>query len=106
MTIKTRRHMRLHLPISCAAAACLAGNASAQSWVTFSNQTASRLVASPALVVGDNLEKDFATGDFDRDGDVDVICARKFPGSIEGGRAELLLMNEDGVLVDRTSEYG
>ena len=98
--------MRLHVPIAIAAAAFAAGPASAQSWVNFSNQTASRLVAPPALVVGDNLEKDFATGDFDRDGDTDIICARKFPGSIEGGRAKLLLMNEDGVLVDRTTEYG
>lgn len=99
------------MPGTTAAAACaaaLAGSAPAlaQSWVNFTNQTASRLVASPALVVNDNLEKDFATGDFDRDGDTDVICARKFPGSIEGGRAKLLLMNEGGVLVDRTSAYG
>ena len=98
--------MRADVPIAIAAAACAAGSAAAQSWVTFSNQTSSRLVAPPALVVGDNLEKDFATGDFDRDGDTDIICARKFPGSIEGGRAKLLLMNEGGVLVDRTAEYG
>ena len=98
--------MRLHLPIAMAVAACAAGTAAAQSWVNFSNQTASRLVAPASMVVGDNLEKDFATGDFDLDGDTDVICARKFPGSIEGGRAKLLLMNEGGVLVDRTAEYG
>lgn len=98
--------MRLHVPIAITAAACAAGSAAAQSWVNFSNQTASRLVAPPALVVGDNIEKDFATGDFDRDGDTDIICVRKFPGSIEGGRPELLLMNEGGVLVDRTTEYG
>jgi hypothetical protein len=98
--------MRIHLSIAIAAAACATGTAMAQSWVTFSNQTASRLVAPPSMVVGDNLEKDFATGDFDRDGDTDVICARKFPGSIEGGRAKLLLMNEGGVLVDRTAAYG
>jgi len=93
-------------PLAALAAAATASAAHAQAWVTFSNQTASRLVASPALVVNDNLEKDFAVGDFNRDGQVDVVCARKFPGSIEGGRSKILLMNEGGVLVDRTSEYG
>ena len=78
----------------------------AQSWVTFSNQTASRLVAAPSLIGADNLEKDFATGDLDRDGDVDLVCMRKFPGSIQGGFRNIIFMNEGGVLVDRTEQYG
>ena len=80
--------------------------ATAQSWVTFSQQTSSRLVASPSLIGADNLEKDFAWGDFDRDGDTDLICVRKFPGSIQGGFRNILFMNEGGVLVDRTVELG
>ncbi|MFO0873662.1 MAG: FG-GAP-like repeat-containing protein [Phycisphaerales bacterium] len=82
----------------------LAPSALAQ-WVNFSNQTATRLVAAPSLVVNDNLEKDFAWGDLDNDGDVDLVVVRKFPGSIQGGMRNLLLMNEGGVLVDRTTEY-
>jgi len=77
----------------------------AQNWVNYTNQTSSRLLMSPSLQ-NDNLEKDFAFGDFDRDGDVDLICVRKFPGSITGGFPNILLMNEGGILVDRTAEYG
>ncbi|MFM9098551.1 MAG: FG-GAP-like repeat-containing protein, partial [Phycisphaerales bacterium] len=69
-------------------------------------QTSSRLVASPSLIGADNLEKDFAWGDFDRDGDTDLVCMRKFPGSIQGGFRDILFMNEGGVLVDRTLEFG
>jgi hypothetical protein len=77
----------------------------AQSWVNFANETSTRLVMSPSLQ-GDNLEKDFAIGDFDRDFDLDLVCMRKFPGSITGGFRDLLLMNEGGILIDRTVEYG
>jgi len=88
------------------AAAALPGLAVAQSWVTLSNQTATRLVASPTVIGANNQEKDFAWGDLDRDGDIDLVCMLKFPGSIQGGYRNLLLMNESGVLVDRTVEYG
>ena len=86
-------------------ASLIATSASAQ-WVNYVNETSTRLVASPSLVVSDNLEKDFAWGDFDHDGDTDVVCMRKFPGSIQGGFRDILLMNEGGVLVDRTVEFG
>lgn len=95
-----------HFGAAATAALFVAASAGAQSWVTFSNQTSTRLVASPSLVVLDNLEKDFAWGDFDRDGDTDLACMRKFPGSVQGGFRDILFMNEGGVLVDRTVEYG
>ncbi len=88
-----------------AASSLLASSASAQ-WVNYVNQTSSRVIASPSLLVNDNLEKDFEIADFDRDGDQDLICVRKFPGSIQGGFRNILFMNEGGVLVDRTVEYG
>jgi hypothetical protein len=91
--------------IGLAAAAVAAAPVSAQ-WVNYVNETATRLVASPSLLVNDNLEKDFGWGDFDQDGDVDLACMRKFPGSIQGGFRDILFMNENGVLVDRTAEYG
>ena len=81
--------------------------ASAQgAWVNYVNQTSSRIVASSTLIGPDNLEKDFGWGDFDQDGDVDIACMRKFPGSIQGGFRDILFMNEGGILVDRTLEYG
>ncbi len=75
-------------------------------WATFTKETSTRMVASSSLIVNPNLEHDFATGDFDHDGDLDLICMRKFPGSVQGGFRDILFMNESGVLVDRTSEFG
>ena len=102
--------MRIHtLPtqfLALASALACTGSALAQNWVTYSNQTSTRLVAAAALIGADNHEKDFAWGDLDQDGDIDLICVRKFPGSIQGGARNLLLMNEGGVLTDRTAEYG
>ena len=96
----------MHTNTALTAALLLAAPAFGQQWVTFSGQTSSRLVASPALIGADNLEKDFAWGDFDRDGDTDLVCMRKFPGSIQGGFRDILFMNEGGMLVDRTVEFG
>ncbi|MSQ90689.1 MAG: hypothetical protein EXS01_04750, partial [Phycisphaerales bacterium] len=64
------------------AALPLASTASAQ-WVTFSNQSSTRLAAATALTGQDNIEKDFAMADFDQDGDTDLVVMRKFPGSIQ-----------------------
>ena len=96
----------MRTPTAIVLALAAAPVAMAQNWVTFSTQTSSRLVASPELIGADNLEKDFAWGDFDRDGDTDLVCMRKFPGSIQGGFRDILFMNEGGVLVDRTLEFG
>jgi hypothetical protein len=75
-------------------------------WVNYVNQTSTRVVASSTLIGPDNLEKDFGWGDFDQDGDIDIACMRKFPGSIQGGFRDILFMNEGGILVDRTVEFG
>lgn len=90
---------------------CIATMAQAQ-WVSFINQTSSRLSAPAALTGQDNIEKDFAFADFDQDGDIDLVVMRKFPGSIQstctgcGFFRDLILMNENGVLTDRTQLYG
>ncbi|MDA1007492.1 MAG: VCBS repeat-containing protein [Planctomycetota bacterium] len=83
----------------------LSASASAQ-WVTFVNESATRLSPAASLMQANNLEKDFAFGDYDHDGDIDLVSFEKFPGSIQGGFPNRLLMNEGGMLTDRTSQYG
>ncbi|MBM4113278.1 MAG: VCBS repeat-containing protein, partial [Phycisphaerae bacterium] len=82
----------------------IVGSASGQ-WIKLNNQTSSRLFANPAYYTTDNLEKDFGIADFNQDGWVDLIVMRKFYGSQTGGFTNILLMNEGGILVDRTQEY-
>ncbi len=54
----------------------------------------------------DPQEKDYAWADFDQDGDTDLFVARKQPFTTPGKFPNVLLMNEDGVLTDRTSTLG
>ncbi len=87
-------------------ATCLAPAAFAQldrRWVEFRNESATRLVGDRALLHDDPEEKDFAWGDLDNDGDVDVVIVRKQPATTAGRRPNVLLVNEGGVLVDRTA---
>jgi hypothetical protein len=88
-----------------AATVCLVSSGAFAQFVTLTDETADRLILDPALQYL-NLEKGLDHADFDQDGDQDIICAIKFVGSVEGGFPNLLLMNENGVLVDRTLEYG
>ncbi len=75
------------------------------SWVTFVEETSTRLVADAAISTADPEEKDYAWGDFDHDGDDDLAIVRKQPFTTAGRKRNVLLMNEGGVLVDRTVEY-
>ena len=72
-------------------------------WVTFVDQTASRIVADPGVGVSDPQEKDLISGDVDQDGDADLIVVRKTPFTNPGGFRNVLFMNEGGVMTDRTS---
>ena len=74
-------------------------------WVEFVDETPSRLVADPSLGAQDTEEKDYAWGDVDNDGDIDLVVVRKVIGSNSGGKRNVLFLNEGGVLVDRTVEY-
>ncbi len=82
---------------------CLAwGDASGQ-WVVYRDESATRLVADPAVGLADTEEKDYAWGDVDLDGDTDLVVARKQPFSTAGGRRNVLLLNMNGVLTDETA---
>lgn len=74
-------------------------------WVDLANETNARSNVSSSLFATDTEEKDYAWGDVDNDGDTDLVIARKQEFTSTGKRANVLLMNEGGVLVDRTAEF-
>ena len=70
-------------------------------WVDFADESSSRLNFN----INDDQEKDMIVGDVDNDGDEDIVIVRKLPFSVDGPRPNLLLMNENGTLVDRTTDF-
>ncbi len=83
----------------------LAGPAFAQfddQWVEFAPQPG--WISSP-VVSSSDLETDLAWGDLDQNGLTDLVVARIQPIMQGGKRTNLLLMNENGVLTDRTLEF-
>jgi hypothetical protein len=89
--------------------AALAPSALAQTpWLTFVKDN-TRIVdgagASASYILNDPDEKDYAWGDVNHDGWVDLVVVRKQPATTTGKRVNYLLMNENGKLVDRTAQY-
>ncbi|MHC5209799.1 MAG: FG-GAP repeat domain-containing protein [Planctomycetota bacterium] len=61
-------------------------------------------ISSPSAISDADHETDMAWGDLDKDGDVDLVVVRAVPHIVVGKRSNVLLMNEGGVLVDRTAD--
>ena len=94
-----------------AAAAALSTTAEAQfnnEWIEF-RQDSARIrdaAGAPAgYITGDVQEKDYAWGDLDQDGWTDLVVVRKQPATTHGAFPNFLLMNEGGLLVDRSAQY-
>lgn len=75
-------------------------------WLDFTDETDTRLVLT-SVANNDDEEKDISAADLNNDGWTDVIVVRKEPFSNpnEPPKSDLLLINEGGVLTDRTAEY-
>jgi hypothetical protein len=56
-------------------------------------------------VTNDPDEKDYIWADVNHDGWTDLVVVRKTMSATTGHRAAQLLMNENGILVDRTTQY-
>lgn len=92
--------------IAAAVVVCLFLSAQADAqWVKFADQTSTRLSAASSLAATNVDEKSYAWGDLDQDGDIDLVVFMKQPFTSRGTRRNLLLMNENGVLTDRTNQY-
>ncbi len=74
-------------------------------WVEFVEETSTRLDVAASLGQNDQQEKDYAYADLDQDGDIDLVVVRKQPFTSAGKFPNVLLMNENGVLTDRTAEF-
>ena len=98
-------------PLVAAAALLVAAPAFAQNpplnnqWVEYDNITATNLAVSPGSVSSTTTETDLAWGDLDKDGWIDLVVVRKQAYTSAGKRQNMLFMNENGVLTDRTVQY-
>lgn len=73
-------------------------------WIDLTDETSTRLQLT-TVPDNDAEEKDIAIGDLNQDGWTDIVIVRKNPFSSPGPKADVLLMNENGVLIDRTNVY-
>ena len=75
---------------------------SAQDWIDFEDVSDTQISISPDLGINDLFEKDLFAADLDNDGDTDLIIVRKVRFSTPGGKPNVLVMNENGNMIDKT----
>ncbi|MEE2857815.1 MAG: FG-GAP-like repeat-containing protein [Planctomycetota bacterium] len=73
-------------------------------WLEWQTVSATNILADPSVGLADVEEKDFATADFDQDGDIDLVSVRKLPYTTFGNRTNVLFINVGGVMTDRTAD--
>ena len=95
-------HSRLALGFAFVCCFMIGGTVNAQPWVEYFDSPGN--LASPTLENTFN-ETDFAVIDVDLDGDLDVVAVMKSPFTTFGPRENVLLINIDGVLTERTATY-
>jgi hypothetical protein len=113
--------MRIHLTHAVLVTATLAPAAAAQfdqQWLSYTKDN-SLLGPNPLSISNDTtslagdtsgfsltgIETDMAWADLDKDGWTDLVIVRKQPFTSAGKRTNMLLMNEDGFLADRTAMF-
>lgn len=72
-------------------------------WAQF--EKAPELISAASPISDSNTETDFRWADLDKNGRMDLVIVRSVPFIFVGKRTCVLLMNEGGVLVDRTAQY-
>ena len=112
MTSKADYHLAKERSAAAVAVACalllgasmlVPATAAGGDWITFVDQSSTRIVSDPSVGLSDPQEKDLVAGDVDRDGDDDLIVVRKVPFTVAGPLRNVLFMNENGVMTDRSS---
>jgi len=100
------RYRRMDLALASACCFVAAPAFGGEDWVTYNNETSTRMVSNPSVGAADTQEKDYTWGDVDQDGWTDLIVVRKQPFTVgTQGRSNVLFMNIKGVLTDQTAQW-
>lgn len=102
----TESNQMRHLTLILALAICSRTQSLRAQWLDWNLETATRLELS-SVAFTDDEEKDMWPADLNGDGWMDLVVVRKepFSAATEPPKPDLLLINEGGVLVDRTAEF-